>query len=53
MDSLETKAMIDALAAFDLKEMEFSRNGWALRLALGPEGDQPTQGADQPPLRLN
>ena len=32
MDSQQIKAFIDAMAASDLTEMEFSQDGWTLRL---------------------
>ena len=32
MDELQIKALIDAMAASDLAEMEFSQDGWTLRL---------------------
>lgn len=33
MDPQQIKAFIDAMAASDLSEMEFSQDGWTLRLA--------------------
>ena len=32
MDQQQIKALIDAMASSDLQEMEFSRDGWTLRL---------------------
>lgn len=39
MDPGKIKSLIDAMAASDLAEMEFSENGWTLRLVRGPAGD--------------
>jgi len=40
MDQQQVKALIDAMASSDLQEMEFSQDGWTLRLvrqgAAGP-----------------
>jgi acetyl-CoA carboxylase biotin carboxyl carrier protein len=36
MDAQQIKAFIDAMAASDLAEMEFSRDGWTLRLVRHP-----------------
>lgn len=39
MDSREIKTLIDAMAASGLSEMEFSRDGWTLRMVR--TGDRP------------
>jgi acetyl-CoA carboxylase biotin carboxyl carrier protein len=39
MDPGKIKSLIDAMAASDLAEMEFSENGWTLRLARGPASE--------------
>jgi acetyl-CoA carboxylase biotin carboxyl carrier protein len=36
MDQQQIKAFIDAMAATDLAEMEFSQDGWSLRLVRRP-----------------
>jgi acetyl-CoA carboxylase biotin carboxyl carrier protein len=36
MDPQQIKAFIDAMASSDLAEMEFSRDGWTLRLVRRP-----------------
>ncbi len=36
MDPLQIKAFIDAMASSDLAEMEFSRDGWTLKLVRRP-----------------
>ena len=36
MDALQIKAFIDAMASSDLAEMEFSRDGWTLKLVRRP-----------------
>jgi len=36
MDQQQIKAFIDAMAASDLAEMEFSQDGWSLRLVRRP-----------------
>ena len=38
MDQQQIKAFIDAMAATDLAEMEFSQDGWSLRLVRRPGG---------------
>lgn len=38
MEQQQIKALIDAMAASDLAEMEFSRDGWTLRLRRAPLG---------------
>ena len=38
MDQQQIKAFIDAMAATDLAEMEFSQDGWTLRLVRRPGG---------------
>ena len=35
MDPLQIKAIIDAMASSDIAEMEFSQDGWTLRLVRG------------------
>lgn len=35
MDPQQIKTLIDAMASSDLSEMEFSQDGWTLRLARG------------------
>ncbi len=45
MDSREIKTLIDAMAASGLSEMEFSRDGWTLRMVRGGSLRSPT--ADQ------
>ena len=43
MDAQRIKAFIDAMAASDLAEMEFSQDGWTLRLVRHPiDALQPT-----------
>lgn len=41
MDLQQIKAFIDAMASSDLAEMEFSQDGWTLRLVRGTGGAQP------------
>ena len=36
MDPQQIKTLMDAMASSDLSEMEFSQDGWTLRLARGP-----------------
>lgn len=36
MDPRQIKTLIDVMASSDLAEMEFSQDGWTLRLARGP-----------------
>ena len=38
MDQQQIKVCIDAMAASDLAEMEFSQGGWSLRLVRRPDG---------------
>jgi acetyl-CoA carboxylase biotin carboxyl carrier protein len=40
MDLQQIKAFIDAMAGTDFAEMEFSQDGWTLRLARGTGGAQ-------------
>ena len=49
MDPQQIKALIDAMASSDLSEMEFSQDGWTLRLARGP-APTPPQAAPRKPV---
>ena len=49
MDQQQIKAFIDAMAASDLAEMEFSEDGWTLRLVRRASGTQATCGARATP----
>ncbi|HSW18530.1 MAG TPA: acetyl-CoA carboxylase biotin carboxyl carrier protein subunit [Ramlibacter sp.] len=42
MDPQQIKAFIDAMASSDLAEMEFSQDGWTLRLVRRAKGTQAT-----------
>jgi acetyl-CoA carboxylase biotin carboxyl carrier protein len=42
MDPQQIKAFIDAMASSDLAEMEFSQDGWTLRLVRRTNGSQAT-----------
>lgn len=42
MDAQQIKPFIDAMAASDLAEMEFSRDGWTLKLVRRPGAAAPT-----------
>jgi acetyl-CoA carboxylase biotin carboxyl carrier protein len=43
MDLQQIKSLIDAMAASDLAEMEFSEGGWSLRLVRRAAGAQPVE----------
>jgi acetyl-CoA carboxylase biotin carboxyl carrier protein len=51
MDPRQIKAIIDAMASSDLAEMEFSQDGWTLRLVRGTSGAAPSTAPQRP--RLN
>lgn len=42
------KSLIDAMAASDLAEMEFSEDGWSLRLSRGAAAKQPAIASPAP-----
>ena len=46
MDAQQIKAFIDAMAASDLAQMEFSQDGWTLRLVRRGGAVEATHGAD-------
>ena len=48
MDLQQIKAFIDAMAASDLSEMEFSQDGWTLRLVRRPASSAPAPSAGAP-----
>ncbi len=48
MDPQQIKTLIDAMAASDLAEMEYSQDGWTLRLARRAS-TSPTAEAQRPP----
>lgn len=45
MDQQQIKTFIDAMAASDLREMEFSQDGWTLRLVRRPPDTAQPAGA--------
>jgi acetyl-CoA carboxylase biotin carboxyl carrier protein len=45
----QIKAFIDAMAASDLDEMEFSQDGWTLRLVRGAAAARPLPAAEEGP----
>jgi acetyl-CoA carboxylase biotin carboxyl carrier protein len=48
MDLPEIKALIDAMAASDLAEMEVAKNGWTLRLVRRADRAEPIRDAPRP-----
>jgi acetyl-CoA carboxylase biotin carboxyl carrier protein len=50
MEARQIKAIIDAMASSDLAEMEFSQDGWTLRLVREASGGPPLT-APQPRLK--
>jgi acetyl-CoA carboxylase biotin carboxyl carrier protein len=48
MDAQQIKAFIDAMASSDLAEMEFSQDGWTLRLARQGSGAMPSRPLQRP-----
>jgi acetyl-CoA carboxylase biotin carboxyl carrier protein len=52
MNPSEIKALIDAMAASDLAEMEWSRDGWTLRLLRHPNGRTPQPAGPSFPLSV-
>ncbi|WP_280155946.1 acetyl-CoA carboxylase biotin carboxyl carrier protein subunit [Piscinibacter sp. XHJ-5] len=48
MDQQQIKAFIDAMAASDLTEAEFSQDGWTLRLVRSGAAVQAVRGAEVP-----
>ena len=48
MDPQRIKTLIDAMASSDLAEMEFSQDGWTLRLARRPLSSPPPASARTP-----
>jgi acetyl-CoA carboxylase biotin carboxyl carrier protein len=51
MDPEKIKSLIEAMAASDLAEMEFSEDGWSLRLVRRHEGTVPRQASSLPAAR--
>jgi acetyl-CoA carboxylase biotin carboxyl carrier protein len=51
MDPQQIKAIIDAMASSDLAEMEFSQDGWTLRLVRGTSGAAPASAPERPRLK--
>jgi acetyl-CoA carboxylase biotin carboxyl carrier protein len=49
MDLDRIKSLIDAMAASDLNEMEFSEDGWSLKLARRPQSGEPLHVPDKIP----
>ena len=49
MDQQQIKALIDAMASSDLQEMEFSQDGWTLRLMRQGAPSAASMGAPSPP----
>ena len=48
MDLPEIKALIDAMAASDLAEMEVAKNGWTLRLVRRADRAEPFRDTSRP-----
>lgn len=51
MDPQQIKVFIDAMASSDLAEMEFSQDGWTLRLARCTSGAAPSRPSRSPGLQ--
>jgi acetyl-CoA carboxylase biotin carboxyl carrier protein len=51
MEARQIKAIIDAMASSDLAEMEFSQDGWTLRLVRGTNGAPPSTLPQRPRLK--
>ncbi len=52
MDQQLIKSLIDAMASSDLSELEFSQDGWTLRLARGAALPAPTPPAAPAPVAV-
>ena|SRR6185369_5352964 len=52
MEARQIKAIIDAMASSDLAEMEFSQDGWTLRLVRGASGAVPASAPQRPRLKV-
>ena len=51
MEARQIKAIIDAMASSDVAEMEFSQDGWTLRLVRGTSGAPPSTAPQRPRLK--
>jgi acetyl-CoA carboxylase biotin carboxyl carrier protein len=53
MEARQIKAIIDAMASSDIAEMEFSQDGWTLRLVRGASGGVPATPSVRPGVKAS